>query len=223
MRVIIAAAGGQHKWGEHLGVPSHLAPVMNEDGEVLPLLHRTVRQALKLTDDVHLTAPPGDKRYRFDGVITHERAHADHGNEYEASRDLWSDVDRTVLLLGDVFFSSMAVATVRRSYDRSYRVFGRYRKSRVTGTPYGEIFAASWWPGNHALIDRHLLRVNESFESGLSRRRGGWELLRSVQGTPLGTHRVCSPWFVEINDETDDIDFPADYARHPATKGLPQQ
>lgn len=222
MRVIIAAAGSQHKWGGHLGVPSHLAPVMNEDGTASPLLHRTTRQALELTDDVHLTAPPNDPRYRVDGVTIHEQSPG-FGNEYEASRHLWSDTTRTVLLLGDVFFSTYAMATLRDAPADDYRVFGRYGPSEVTGTPWGEIFAASWGPRNRAFLGRHLLLVSRSFQTGKSRRRGGWELLRSVQGTSLNDHRVLSPWFVEINDETDDIDFPADYARHPATKGLPQQ
>lgn len=221
--MIIAASGSQHKWGGHLGVPSHFAPVVDNDGAVSPLISRTVRQSLVLTDDVHLTAPPGDRRYEFEGVTTHERKWDEFDNEYQASRSLWSETGRTVLLLGDVFFTDHALATLRRSYDRSYRVFGRYRKSVITGTPYGEIFAASWWPDNHYLIDRHLRRVSEEYAAGRCKRRDGWTLLRSIQGSPLGVHTVQTPWFVEINDETDDIDFPADYARHPRTKGLPQQ
>src|SRR5690606_13060870 len=105
------------------------------------------------------------------------------------------------------------------SRPHSYRVYGRFRRSTVTGTPYGEIFAASWWPNCHRMLDRHLERIVRTFHSGESNRRDGWTLLRSIQGTPLNSHRVMQPWFIEINDWTDDIDFPADYERHPATRG----
>lgn len=219
MRVIITAAGGQSKWNNHLGVPSHFAPLRAHKNE--PLIHRTVRQALALSGDVHMTAPPGDDRYRLPGVVTHERAAADFENEYLACRDLWSESGRTVMLLGDVYFTDRALRIISRTpaSPRSYRVYGRFRRSTITGTPYGEIFAASWWPNCHRMLDRHLERIVRTFHSGESNRRDGWTLLRSIQGTPLNKHQVMQPWFVEINDWTDDIDFPADYERHPATRG----
>lgn len=203
MRVIIACAGPQTKWGNHLGVPSHLAPV---DGE--PLLHRTVRQALTLTDDVYVTAPP-DERYDVPGAVRHWPGQAP--NEYVASRRCWNDEGRTVLLLGDVYFTDTAIGKIRAHGEQAYRVFGRRGASRITGTPYGEIFAASWWPVHHPLLDEHLARVGDMTKAG-------WRLLRSVQGTDLGRHIVRRPFFVKIDDLTDDLDFPADYARHPATR-----
>jgi hypothetical protein len=221
--VIVAASGSQHKWGNHLGVPSHLVPVrdpLRAGGKEL-LLHRTVRQAFdRLGPDVHLTAPPGDDRYRLPGVATHERSPGDFGNEYLASRDLWSTTGPTVLLLGDVYFTDRAMRAIRGHHQaaKTYRVFGRYMGSQQTGTPYGEIFAVSFWPNCHNMLDRHLARVVQAFHNGESKRRDGWTLLRSIQGTPLNEHIVCQPWFVEINDWTDDIDFPADYERHPATR-----
>lgn len=203
MRVIIACAGPQTKWGGHLGVPSHLVSV---DGE--PLLHRTIRQALTVTRDVHVTTPDDD-RYAVLGVSRHVRG-PDYANEYVSTRDLWNETGRTVLLLGDVYFTDAAISRISHRMEREYRVFGRRGASRITGTPWGEIFAASWWPAQHALLDGHLARIG-----GMD--KAGWRLLRSVQGTDLGRHVVRRPWFVKVDDATDDIDFPADYDRHPAT------
>lgn len=205
MRVIIACAGPQAKWNNHLGVPSHLAPVGGE-----PLLHRTVRQALTLTDDVYVTAPP-DERYDVPGVVRHWPG--EHPNEYAASRRCWDEDGRTVLLLGDVYFTDAAITRIAHRTEREFRVFGRRGASRITGTPWGEIFAASWWSEQHALLDEHLARI-----AGMD--KAGWRLLRSVQGTDLGRHVVRRPWFVKIDDATDDLDFPADYERHPATREL---
>lgn len=210
MRVLIAAAGHQRKWGNHFGAPSHLAPV-NVDGH--PLLARTIRQARALTDDVHLTSPD-DGRYDLPGVTRHIRG--DGGNEYTSTRDLWSNTDRTVLLLGDVYFTDEAIATIAAGSPTAYRCFGRYRASVRTGTPYGEIFAASWGPQRHAAMDTHLTEVARLRKAGECMRPAGWVLLRLWQGTPVGRHLVRHPYFVEIDDLTDDLDTPADYDRHPA-------
>lgn len=214
MRIIIAAAGSQRKWGGHLGVPSHLAPV---DGR--PLLERTVAQALAVTPDVRVTVPPQDDRYvdAAAGAHAHERGH-DHPSEYAATRDLWHPGERTVLLLGDVYFTPAAIATIT-GFDRNdYQVFGRRGASKITGTPYGEIFAVSWWPQQHRYMDRHLATVHHARAAGTVTRPPGWMLLRAWQGSSLAQHRVMPRYFTEINDATDDFDFPADYERHPATR-----
>ncbi|WP_304452907.1 hypothetical protein [Nocardiopsis sp. YSL2] len=216
MRIVIAASGGQTKWAGHLGTCSHLVPVA-DTGQ--PLLARTVSQALTLTGDVHVIIPD-DSRYAdaADGATAHIRGR-DYPSEYAATRDLWSADDRTVLLLGDVYFTREALATIVGETRRAYRCFGRYRASKHTGTPYGEIFAASWWPAHHQQMDAHLDLVHRTRAAGTVTRPPGWMLLRAWQGTPLAKHRVSVRFFTEIDDLTDDIDFPADYDRHPAFGG----
>jgi len=214
MRVIIAAAGEATRWGEYLGLPKHLAPTAA--GEVL--LSRTVAQARQISEDVHILTP-ADQRYelpprRSRKVTWHEVP--THRNEYEHTRDLWSDADRTVLLLGDVYFTDEAMARIAAGSPSAYRVFGRYRASKVTGTPYGEIFAASWGPARHAQMDVHLAEVERLRAAGVCTRPPGWVLLRLWQGTPVRKHIVRPPIWVEIDDWTDDLDTPADYNRHPA-------
>lgn len=209
--MIIACAGDQSKWNGHLGVPSHLVPVpVGAGGSTEPLLRRTVRQALTLTEDVWVTGPP-DERYDIPGASRHWPG--EHPNEYASSRVLWDDEERTVLLLGDVYFTDAAITTIARHTEQAYRVFGRRGASRITGTPYGEIFAASWWPEQHLELDRHLARIGDMTKAG-------WRLLRAMQGTPLDRHIVKrGRFFTQIDDLTDDIDFPDDYARHPAFGG----
>lgn len=210
-RVVIAAAGGRGKlWTAD--TPRHLIPVP-PDG--MPLLARTIGQVRQHTSDIHLTVPPADWRYRLAWTTVHERGD-DYASEYASTRDLWSDTGRTVLLLGDVYWTDRAVRTVLTCPDRDYRVFGRQGASRITGTPYGEIFAASWWPAQIPALDRHLAVVHRTRAAGTVTRPPGWMLLRSWQGTPLGKHRVKRPPFIDIDDLTDDIDRPEDLDRHPA-------
>ena len=217
LRVIIACAGEAKRWAEHLGVPKHLAATA--DGEVL--LERTISQALALSSDVHVTTPDDD-RYadHIDPRATrHVCEPAAAGGEYSSTRHLWSDTGRTVLLLGDVYFTDRCIATIGAGSPTAYRVFGRYRASKLTGTPYGEIFAASWGAERLPVMDLHLTAVEQLRRTGVSNRPPGWLLLRLWQGTPVGKHVVQRPIWVEVDDWTDDLDVPADYQRHPAFGG----
>jgi hypothetical protein len=206
--VVIACAGRSPKW-EDPRTPPHLWPV---DGK--PLLHRTVEQVSAVTTNIHITSGD-DQRYKIPGTHHHVRS-PDEPSEYASTRDLWSPVSRTILALGDVYWSDAAIGRVLACGDRDYRVFGRFGPSRITGTPYGEIFAASFWPAQHEALDRHLDIVHRTRAAGTVTRPPGWMLLRSWQGTPLGKHRVRKPWFVELPaDETDDLDRDDDLRRHP--------
>ena len=220
-RVIIAAAGPQNKWNGYLGVPSHLVPV---DGE--PLLTRTVRQAIEIADEdeVFVTYPPGDDRYLNAIMLADpglvrvnvEEREESYPSEYDATRDLWSETGRTILLLGDVYFTNSAIDTIARFKTPKYQGFGRRGKSRITGCRYGELFAASWTPADHAKQDEYLTTIRELRASGRITRPTGWMLLRAWQGTDLGRHQCLPAWMTTIDDETEDWDFPADYHRHPA-------
>lgn len=221
VRVIIAAAGPQHKWGNYLGVPSHLAPVGGE-----PLLARTVRQALTISDDVHVTYPPGDDRY-LDAVMmtdpgliavnVHARGES-YPSEYHATHRLWNPDGRTVLLLGDTYFTDAAIALIASFGERRYQGFGRRGASRVTGCRYGELWAASWWPEQHKQQDEYLAKIKSLRERGIVTRPTGWMLLRAWQGTDLAKHRCDPQWMTTIDDLTDDFDFPSDYDNHPVIK-----
>jgi len=226
MRIIVAAAGPQTKWGGHLGVRSHFAPVrghLGYDQPVLPLLELTLAQVTAYLQDVVLTVPAGEPGpyealARAYGVRTH-RAEQSARNEFESSRPVWADHGRTVLLLGDVYYTDEALAAILDDQADGVRVFGREYGSRLTGSPWGEIFAVSWT--DSADMGRLVDEVARAQDTGrVGDVRPGWLLLRLLQETPLREHRVFPPWWVEIDDATDDLDFPADYRRHPATRGL---
>lgn len=182
-----------------------------------PLLVRTVEQVRRWTTDINITAPD-DWRYKLAGTTHHVRS-PDEPSEYASTRALWNPAGRTVLLLGDVYFTDAAITRIMSERADDLRVFGRFGPSKVTGTPYGEIFAATWTDRQHDALDRHLDVVHRTRAAGTVTRPPGWMLLRSWQGTPLGKHRVRTPWFVQVDDETDDVDTPADFARHPAFGG----
>lgn len=230
MRVIMAAAGSQVKWGGHLGVRSHFAPVrerLGSDG-AMPLLGRTLWQVARWSDDVWLVGPPdaSDAYEALAARVGCRFAVAPVGcrNEFESTRPVWAPGETNVLLLGDVWFTQRALDAVfdqalRTMFCGGFQFFGRSGASRVTGSPWGEIFAQSWSDGTEMGRLTDLVRAEQDIGRA-DPAKHGWTMLRLLQGTPLRRHIVCSPWWVEIDDATDDLDCPCDYSRHPATKGL---
>jgi hypothetical protein len=210
VRVIIACGkpGPDSKWCDHLGVPKHLAPVGGR-----PLLHRTVAQVAGYTDDIVITAPEDD-RYQVAGATTVHPDPAGNANEYAGSRPWWSETDRTILLLGDVYFTGTALRTIMAIPPTQPRWYGRFGASRITASRWGEIFAATWIPAVHGTLDMRLVQVANSPEIT---RPPGWKLYRAVHGVPMGRHRLNGGW-TEINDATDDFDVPDTYQRHPAVR-----
>lgn len=220
---MVAAAGSQAKWGGHLGVRSHFAPVRSRlDGEERePLLARTLRQLSATGVDVWVTAPAEEPdpyrevadEYGARVLVTDGR------NEFVSSRPAWAKEGRTVLLLGDVWFTDEALAAILGCPDGAVRFFGREHASYLTGSRWGEIFASSWDADRAAGLAAMVDAVGREQDAGRADRATGWALLRMCQRTPLQTHLVHAPWWVRIEDATDDIDFPEDYERHPATRG----
>lgn len=223
MRVIVAAAGSQAKWGGHLGVRSHFAPVRSYlDSEARePLLGRTLRMLVERgVGEVVMTAPEdAEQAYaslatRY-GVPLAPRARA--RDEFVSTRDLWAPQGRTLILYGDVWFTEQALGAVLHPRPGPH-FFGREHGSTLTGSPWGEAFATSWDATDAGMLDRLLAEVRTAQDRGQADASAGWSLLRALQGTPLQHHVVVAPWWVEIDDATDDIDTPADYERHPATR-----
>lgn len=182
-----------------------------------PLLVRTVEQVRQWTDDVHIVGPD-DHRFKIPGTTLHVRS-PDEPSEFASTRAVWSTTVPNRLLLGDVYWTDPAIAEVLACADREVRAFGRFGPSAATGTPYGELFGWSFGPECLPLLDKHLAIVHATRAGGTVTRPPGWMLLRSLQGTPLGKHRVTRPPFVDIDDETDDLDRAEDVARHPAFGG----
>ena len=212
MRVIVIAAGEGSRWGNHLGVPKHLIDI---EGEVL--LARTVRQFGAYTPDVVVVGP--DDRY----LIPPARLHiptltpANGGvDKFLSSQHLWNPDGRTIVAYGDVWFSDSAVDEIVGFWEHEWQLFARLDGSSFTGCEWGECFAQSFWPTQHAEHRRALELVRDLEASGEIDRSGGWEHYRAMCGartaTRLGQHADRGRMTL-IDDWTDDFDSPADYDR----------
>lgn len=128
--------------------------------------------------------------------------------KYLSSRDLWNPEGRTIVLLGDVWFSEKAMMKI---FDRSiddWTAFGRAGASKLTGHPYGELFAQRF--RSYAEHEEKLMALDAMYLSGAcSRPASGWAHYQLMIGANPDLHTVGKR-FVEINDFTDDFDFPED-------------
>lgn len=201
MITIVLANGSETKWDDHRGGPRHFVEV---DGE--RLLDRTVRQ-FGAHGEVVVTGP--DQRYKLPVAALYVPRDEPENLDADillSTRALWASNQRTLVVLGDTWFTDAAIDAIVGLADRLWFYVGREDGSRYSGTDYGEIFALSFWPEHQAslLEAAHEIRRRQRDE-GLW--RGGlWEHYRLLVGVDPLEHRIAGH-FLEIDDETDDFDF----------------
>lgn len=206
MRAILLADGDGTRWRNHLGAPKHFAPV---DGEgILPRAVRLLRE--RGVDDVWIVGPDED-RYRLANLfIPVKNPSAGDADKFLNSAHMWHPYDRTVVLYGDVYFTDAAMDTIVGYAEREWRLFCRFGGSAYTGCLWGECFAQSFWPEHHAEHRAALDRVVALAAAGQTRRSGGWEHYRVLNGGDPLVHADLGR-AIEIDDWTEDFDWPADY------------
>lgn len=213
-RVIIAAAGDGKRWKNFLGIPKQLIIIDSE-----PLLSRTTRILRELGIlDLHIVEKnPGLRE--IDGEhhwpdFSHPGSTRGLG-EFFTSIQLWSSTGRTILLFGDVYFTDRALQVILGSSSREWMFFGRFGPSKFSGKKYGEIFGMSFFPEHHPQIIESLEVLEFLRQEGRIDRAIGWELYRHLSGAKedqLKSHFKYTN-FTEINDWTEDFDFPLDFLK----------
>ena len=203
-KFIIGCAGRSERWGNHAGVPKHLVKI---DG--VPLLHRTVDLLRNLgANDISILA--FDARYRIEGTrfITPTET-AFKNTALGHSAEYWSSTKDSVVLLGDVYFSQQAMRLITSHQGEHIHWFGR-KGAGKTGKGWGELFAISIPQHCHQEMRNAFSAVSLAFEEKKIKRATGWECYRFLHKLPL-TKNVFSTDFTDIDDETEDFDFPSEY------------
>lgn len=201
-RVIILAAGSDARWQNYRGTSKHLIKI-----EGKTLLERTCSQFLKYTDDVCVIG--ADEGYKIDGtslyVIKSDNTHWKDAAKFLSSQNLWLRDGRTVLVFGDVYFTSEAVKTIMKDKD-PFKFFLRTGPSEISGAHQKEIFAVSFNETTKVKISQSLLYL---VSMGQAEAQSQWSLYRYMIGAaPSGLFN--NPHFTEIDDWTRDFDSPND-------------
>lgn len=199
MRVIIAAAGEGKRWNNFLGIPKHLITIDNET-----LINRIYRQFRDFTDDIVILS--ADERYRVGDAILEAPLQGnwlDFGKIY-SSHHLWSD-QRTIIVFGDVYFTDEAVKKIVSNQDQ-YKFFMRKGPSKYTGKGHKEIFAFAFSGGMNEKIKQHIQELVNKKQGGA----GAWRIYLHIHNIKHPRDYFNSDGYIEINDWTDDFDYPED-------------
>ena len=213
-RAIIIAAGEGTRWNDHLGIPKHFIEI---DGE--SIIRRTVRLLNENgVGDVYVVAPDDD-RYRIDGsamFVPQLRSRCDENcgaDKFLSSEELWLSDGRTIVLYGDVYFTDDAIKTITTYSHIDWLLFARPYGSLITGCPWGECFAQSFF-NEH--IPEHVRTIRCAVDLHHDRKIGhpsGWQHYRAMTGLPVEywDRPFYGDRLVRIDDWTEDFDSKEDY------------
>lgn len=208
---IMICAGEGTRWGNYLGVPKHLIEI---EGETI--VSRAVRLLKNYDCDIYVVGRGDDNRYKIPGSTYYEaKLNSENGDadKFLSSKDLWNKEGRTIVFWGDCYFTESAINKIMTYPIREWTLFARFGSSMYTGCVWGECFAQSFYSGDIEKHGTHLNKLVSLYKSGELPRCGGWEHYRSIVGIEnLNSHEHRGN-FVDIDDFTDDFDFPEDYDR----------
>ena len=200
-RVLILAAGDAVRWENYRNTPKHRLIIEDE-----VLIERTARQFLKYTDDVVIV---GNKNaHQVEGCsmyVPGQGRNLKDMAKFISSQTIWSD-DRTVLLFGDVYFTDEAVETIM-SDKKKWRFYLRKGASTITGKGWREIFGISFQASFNRDIHKAILEV---VSKNIASTTGGWFLFTHLQRTEDYDKLFTTDNHIEIDDWTEDFDFPDD-------------
>lgn len=212
---IVIAAGDATRWSNYLGVPKHFIPIEGE-----PIIERTVRLLAEHPSHMETYVVGPDDNYCIKGSHLYiPKKNPDHFglDKFMNSMELWNPEGRTIIFYGDVYFTEDAIGWILEDDRRHFVLHARPFNSHITGTPWGECFALSFYHTDHVQIRDAMDRLIRLGAQRKIKRLGGWELYRAmlalVPDQLLGLHIVSSRNFNDINDWTDDFDYPDDYDR----------
>lgn len=199
---VIMCAGKSTRWNNYLGVEKQFIEI---EGETL--LERTIRLLKKNgINDVYLT---GDRSLnKFGPVVRPEQPTGIELDKFYNCLPVWNEPDELIFVYGDVFFTDEAMQKIC-SVSKEFLGFGRFGPSKITGKPWGELFAVK--SQNKRYVVESLNKIHEEYKMGKIKLAGGWEFYRQLDNLQLLEHKVTKEHFIEIDDFTDDFDFPNDY------------
>jgi hypothetical protein len=215
---IVMAGGPGDRWADYTGVPKHLVDV---NGEVL--LRRTIGQlaAAGLARIIIVGPPTGDDRYEIPGaeiIRSQRRGPAAIYELFDLEKPwdsgIWNHGGRTLVVFGDVWFSTEAIGRIsagtQDEFVDGYRWYGRRRSGVETGFRNPEIFAIAFWASMQPRLHEAMAESLRLYHHKEITRCGGWEAYMLLRGLPLKPVAISGA-FENIDDLTEDFDCASDF------------
>ena len=205
---IVILAGGE---SERFGGPKHLTEILGE-----PIIKRTLRLLLELCSHEIIVITPPNLSTSYSVIESKQIKYLERSGpclqKLVQIEPLLVGADHYIVLLGDVFFTRQALKSIVDNEASEVVFYCRYGPSLISNRNWGEIFGLSF---SHSLRDELIetaKMVYSFFRQGLIPRDAVWEVAKLHGGVPINllrTHPRLDSYF-EINDHTDDVDYPAD-------------
>jgi molybdopterin-guanine dinucleotide biosynthesis protein A len=221
MQIVFTCAGAQSRWGNYMNLPKHLIPINGR-----PLLQRNIELFSRFFEEQKYHVVIGKEAlrelYSVDDRIVFYVPESIKEDEHLLKTlipFLQAAEDAVLVLLGDVIFSEDCV---KKIYDNStsqvFNVFGRKHKSKITGGKWGELFAfyipRSFINSLIAAVDS----VEQLYQTKKINRFSGWEIISYIYSNNdpskiqhTFNDRLFPDSFIEIDDTTEDFDWPDCY------------
>ena len=211
---ILLCAGEATRWSNYLNSPKHL---INIEGE--RLLDRTTRLIKEAgIDDIYVVTKEYDERYdtnysKQEVVKVDYEANAD-ADKFLSSKHLWNKEGRTIVFYGDCYFTEEAIRRIVNFKSEEWTLFCRPTASIITGCPYGECFAQSFYPKDLKEHEEMLHYIAQLWKDKVITRCGGWEHYRAMTGRrdkKVRHPHIMTTNYEIIDDFSEDFDTPDDY------------
>lgn len=235
MNTVITCGGLGSRWNKHTGVSKHLVKI-NEK----PLLLYTINLLNKYINYEKIYVVVNEENYlEFEIVINNlsndkiilykskqnmNQIEKQHG--LYSTSELFDSANNVLCMYGDVYFTENAMKIISDNLKNrnDFTIFGRKYENKYR--QYGELFCFYLPKHQQENINKLVNIVYEFREKKLIKRFSGWEILSYYVADNFNfsqddniikklkdifRRRMFGKKFINIDDETNDFDFPSDY------------
>lgn len=214
--MVILAGGISTRWRCHLGVEKHFAPLNG-----VPIIENTIMLLRQHECEVSIIVREGLERSYDKYSVNISPIPLEFSSlEYykiKSTIPFWNSSGKTVVIMGDVWFTKNAIEKILRYNSRKLMFYGRQKRNFYTGCEHGEIFAFSFWPEHFDTMKEAVNTLERFIQEKSIRIAGGWGLYDIVSSLTFLMYPQVIKGFVRnsnfkrIVDVTDDVDTPDDY------------
>ena len=193
MKYIIMADGEGKRWKNYNGLPKHLIPV---DGE--PIIKRTIDQIRSIDDRGDIIITSHNESYEFEGAKRYEP----ESNHLEIDRFTEELIeDNICCLYGDTYDTDRCLCRISEEDCGQLSFFGNEKSIVAVKIRCGEEFR------------KHKNIVRDLYIQGKIDNCIGWQVYQSYAGLEIGNDKKIGKYFINISQETFDINTPEDYLK----------
>ncbi len=214
IKVIILCGGCSKRWATN--VKKHFLRING-----ISILENTIQLLRDYPVNISIIAKDNDYhiycKYHENIITINNHQSQLEYYKIKSTYSLWSENGRTVILMGDVWFSKESIKRILTYQEIDIAFWGRQRANFHTKCNHGEIFAISFFHTHAQQIQSACEKLAKYIEVNSVKIAGGWgmyDILSNLEHLifpKVIRGRVLFSNFHNIFDITDDIDKPIEY------------